>query len=297
MTFSSGASFAGNLGSRVINQYIADRTGSGWETAGIDAPHGKTVFGGDDFNAFETEMNPFKLFTPDLTTSWFINTNAPPLTANAEQGVVNLYRSGEAGEYQALTTGVAENVGNLEVRYNPEIEGRSADFSDIVFAVRAKLTPGGASVTELKQLYDYANGELHLVSIRPDGTAATSDSNVGWNYDGIWEEGGMSVAHAVSDDGSRIYWSSATSSQDIYLRENPTQPQSSLSGGECTEPEKACTLLVGKGQRTSWGQAPMVRRRSTRKVKSTMERRLYTDTTARAKAPLRSPVKPTVSSA
>ena len=87
MTFSSGASFAGNLGSRVINQYIADRTGSGWETAGIDAPHGKTVYGGGDFNGFETEMNAFKLFTPDLTTSWFINTNAPPLTPDASEGV------------------------------------------------------------------------------------------------------------------------------------------------------------------------------------------------------------------
>jgi hypothetical protein len=49
--------------------------------------------------------------------------------------------------------------------------------------------------------------------------------------------------HTISDDGSRAFFTAGESGQ-IYVRENPTAPQSAMSGGQCTESAKACTITV-----------------------------------------------------
>jgi hypothetical protein len=228
LTFSAGTSFAGSLSARNINQYIAARGASGWTTQGIDAPLGASINPGSQLYTFETWRNAFRLFTPDLSTAWFNDQNGTPLTPDAAEGIPNLYRRNSDGSYEALTATTAENVTNPEI-FDPEVEGHSADFSQIAFTATGKLTPDAASINDLPQVYYHSGGKLHLVSIGPDGLASEGGegSSVGWLANERIENA-ASVTNAVSDDGSRIYWSSGGT---LYLRENSDQPQSALANG------------------------------------------------------------------
>jgi hypothetical protein len=229
LTFSAGTSFAGNLSGRNVNQYIAARGASGWATQGIDAPLGTQISPGGQLYTYENWRNAFRLFTPDLSTAWFNDQNLTPLTPDAGEGTPNLYRRNSDGSYQALTAVTAENVNNV-TGYDPEIGGHSADFSRIAFTAPGKLTPDAAAVNDLRQAYLYANGALHLVSVRPSGLANPSGGRVGWALSDV--EDVASVTHAVSDDGSLIYWTAGRDGPGtIYLRQNPDQPQSALANG------------------------------------------------------------------
>jgi hypothetical protein len=235
LTFSAGTSFAGSLSSRNVNQYIASRGASGWTTQGIDAPLGTSISPGSELFTYETWRNPFRLFTPDLSTAWFNDQNKTPLTPDAGEGVPNLYRRNSDGTYQALTAVTAENVSNTFAigAYDPEPGGHSADFSHIAFSAPGKLTPDAAAVDDLRQAYVYADGELHLVSVRPSGLAHPQGGRIGWALSDV--EDVASVTHAVSDDGSRIYWTASGDGPGIiYLRQNPDQPQSAQANGAAT---------------------------------------------------------------
>jgi hypothetical protein len=240
LTFSAPTSFAGSLSSRSINQYIATRSAGGWTTQGINAPLSTTVYHGAEFGGIATWLNAYKLFTPDLSTGWMTDQNATPLTPDAGEDHVNLYRRDSLGGYQALTPATAENVNSL-TEYNPEVQGHSADFSHIVFSAPAKLTPDAAAVKGLPQVYDYAGGELHLVSVEPNGIAHPEGGNVGAVL-GNWETSATST-NAVSDDGSLIYWTadSVAAGGTIYLRQNPDQSPSARANG----------VAVGVGSFTS----------------------------------------------
>jgi NHL repeat len=76
-------------------------------------------------------------------------------------------------------------------------------------------------------------GGLRSVCILPGGTASIgcSAGTVGGPPSGRADQ----VAHALSEDGSRLYWTNSTEGAgSIYLRENPSAPQSALALGEAT---------------------------------------------------------------
>ncbi len=58
------------------------------------------------------------------------------------------------------------------------------------------------------------------------------------------------LSHAISNDGSRIFWSALDanlSPKALYVRENATRPQSPVNGQEeCTVSEDACTIQLDK---------------------------------------------------
>jgi hypothetical protein len=97
--------------------------------------------------------------------------------------------------------------------------------------------------------YAFSNGETHLISVLPDGTAAPGPSFPG-QFNGSASYGfDHTLDRAVSEDGSMVFWTS--DSGKVYVRENPTQPQSAISGGECTEAAKACTIAVSESVTTA----------------------------------------------
>ena len=131
----------------------------------------------------------------------------------------------------------------------------SDDLSHVVFTEELPLTAEAeeisAAVKEAcerreracwkgnRNLYEWANGEVRLVTILPDGapvlgSLAGAPPLSGGNLAGI--------RHAVSAHGSRTFFEAEGS---LYVRLNPMQLQSALgSGGECTEAEMACTVQV-----------------------------------------------------
>lgn len=120
--------------------------------------------------------------------------------------------------------------------------GSSRDLSHIVFRFPAALVPGAPA----GGLYEWVDGSLRLASVFPDGTpapatsvvAAAPSSNTGTHGspapDVAFPHGG---AHAVSDDGSRIFFRQGGASP-LYLREDGVRTvrvsESQRSGSEGT---------------------------------------------------------------
>jgi hypothetical protein len=204
ITYSSATAFGDAKSSRYSNQYIASRGGSGWSTHGISPPQGTTIYDPGIFGTDITEQ--FSAFTPDLSSAWAIDDNKTPLTADAIEGYENAYRIDTAGDsYEALT--VNEPIGSARPGYPRRIGGHSKDLSHVILEATAKLTPAAAPSTEfLTQLYDFTGGELDLVSVLPNGTASAAAAN---------------RTLAVSEDGSRIFWTVSGLERDpgaIYVR-------------------------------------------------------------------------------
>ncbi len=224
-TYSSYKAFGDAIGSLYSNQYIASRGPTGWASHGITPFHRGYLFKLQPVSpTWDLEVQ-FKAFTADLSSAFVTDDALPPLTEEAVEGRVNLYRRhNDDDSYEALTT-TETSTPNSDLGYDMEVGGHSEDGAHAVFNARAALTPD-AAVTSRKQVYDFSGGELNLVSILPEGAANTRNSYVGTV---VTNSSGRrsTVENAVSDDGSRIYWTSAPAAGagsagpgKIYVRVN-----------------------------------------------------------------------------
>ena len=261
ITYTATPAFGDQPSSKANNQYLASRLeGAGWSNHGINAPLGRQlskVHTGRDVG----------LFSADLCNMWLLDENVPPLTPDALEGYRNLYRQDlcGAGGLEALTTTTpAPGADHVEYIGFDSVQGRSADSSRVFFNAKAELTPEAAS-TKNAQVYESYAGQLSLVSVLPGGVADPGSQSQGAVVGGgaeqvgvLGEESGV-LAHAVSEDGSRVFWSSgaAGGSGKIYLREHPEQ---GIVTEECSEPSVACTIPVSSGglgaSTTFWGADP-----------------------------------------
>ena len=161
----------------------------------------------------------------------------------------------------------------LESFYFPTLQGFSADGSASAFKAPAKLTPEG-SEEDIYQAYLHKGGELHLVSVLPNGEAADTHASVGTALGPAGKRFFDSVNGALSEDGERVFWSAETgepplsvhingaaigfAASALYLRLNATEEQSALAKatgtGKLSEGSKTITSLVaaqGKGAITA----------------------------------------------
>jgi hypothetical protein len=252
ITYTSATPFGDAVSGSYANQYIASRGVDGWSTHGISPPRGTTLTYGQPSTPYD-QAQVFQAFTADLTSGWVVDDNLVPLAPDAAQGYVNIYRRDNVDNaFEALTNSQPTFVSPFlegKALGNVQVQAISADGNHTVLAAAAALTPN-ANPAINGQLYDSSGGSLHLVSILPDGTAATSDTGAGTDRSLDPRYGYLD--HAISDDGSRIFWSAFSVPGDnqngkLYVRLNPVQAQSALNGsGECTEPAKACTVAISE---------------------------------------------------
>ncbi len=216
LTYSSVTAFGDAVSAPFTSQYIATRKeGEGWFTHAISPPRGTPSFADSATAKLDVEFKAFSS-DPALSSGWLLHDTDPTLDSCAVPGFLNLYRRDNAGEaYEALTT--AKPLNQAPGSYWPELQGVSADGSHAVFRANAKLNGPAASITDY-QLYEHVRGkgcgELRLVSVLPNGTPSVSSSSAG-TINGLAEGRENTVARAVSEDGSRIYWTSAGA---LYLR-------------------------------------------------------------------------------
>ena len=239
ITYTAVPSFGDQPSNKIYNQYLASRVG-GWDDHGINAPLGKHLTDEGIFYPI-TEV---AAFAPDLCGEWMVDYNVTPLVSEAQAGYVNLYRQNLCGgeAFEALTKATPP-PGAATVTYvtNNSVQGFSRDLSQVFVVAEAGLTSDAVEGKTNRQIYDYANGQLHLVSLLPDDSADPGQLATGAAVGGGVSGGfGGNVANAVSEDGSQVFWTSKTTyptpnqEGDLYLRSNPTQPRSDRLHGAAT---------------------------------------------------------------
>jgi hypothetical protein len=208
LTYTSSGVFGDQQGAPYSSQYIASRGVDGWSNHGINAPRDLTIYGTYSLYDLNTQ---YDAFTEDLSTAWIHNDNATPLAPGGLHGVIDVYKRDNANDtYEALTDEEAMRP-PAESLTEDMLVGHSVDGSHSVF-----LVPQGP-------LYDAVGGERKVVSLLPDGTSA-AEPHLGGNFFRAEDWPGYGAAsseHAVSNDGSHIFWTnegSSTSEGSIYAR-------------------------------------------------------------------------------
>jgi WD40-like Beta Propeller Repeat len=249
ITYQSAGSFANPYGSAFENQFLSRRGADGWSTQSITLPraaYGAELY--DNYSGLE--------FTPELSKG-VGRSIGTPLTSEAPVGLSELYLADFANNsYQWLS-----NVPDDESLYKHNagnagawVMGASTDLSHVVF------TTVGDS---LGTMWEWVNGKVVTVDVAnngevmPDAGAGTFAPSSGGERPfagNLW--------HAVSSDGSRVFFTSRTkdgalsaSGSNLYVRENSEQPQSPINGEECTVSGDACTIEASASQKTD-GSGP-----------------------------------------
>ncbi len=174
-----------------------------------------------------------------------------------------------------------DNGGVDQVAFSANIEpvfaGGSDGFSDLLFEANDALLGGnGVLETELENdvkteivkdenqnyLYDSIGGHLSLVDVSPEGEVVPG-ATFGGPPLSVPTRNPPAFGGAISADGNRVYWSSIETlygegkiagerPTSLYLRKDPSEPQSPIVNGQCSVSGDACTVLVSGGEAQYW---------------------------------------------
>ena len=212
-TYSSLKAFGDAVSAPYSSQYIASRAVDGWSTHAISPPSK----GGQAFLALIDRE--YKAFSADLSIGWLIPESSLQLAPGAAAGNINIYRrDNQTGAYQTVSRGEA-TVSFAYERVTMDFQGFSRDGEHAIFASPDRLTPDAPSIGSSTQVYEWDNGEVKLVSILPNGEPYLGESSAGFAKPESEGRKGQ-LFHAISDDGSRVFWTTIGdgSSRRIYAR-------------------------------------------------------------------------------
>jgi hypothetical protein len=201
VAYSSYRAFAEAQSSPYSSQYLATRGPDGWTSRSLNTPQE-----GVPSRSPGILDTLFQRFSPELDQAWFTRSNEPVLDPLAISGYSNLYRLDlGSGAYRAFVT--TKPVDTAAASFEAELQGVSADGTRAVFRANGKLTGNAPSKgKEFGQLYEWEDGSLHLVSVRPNGTPSAESAQVGTAVQKQPVNRLSSLHNAVSADGSRIFW-------------------------------------------------------------------------------------------
>jgi len=214
VTYATDAEFSepknGNGG-----QYLARRISGGWATQNIALPIAATE------GAFNE--NGYYAFSADLSSA-ILEQTGPTLVSTAPTGYHDLYlRNDTSAAYKPLIVEPPRNrppnVDQISY-FHIGFADATPDFSHIVFPANDALIPNAPDPGKNHfNLYEWVSGQLRMVNILPGGS---TDPNAGLG-DGTSPAGSplatSNVRHAISDNGSRIYWTDLNN-ENLYLRVN-----------------------------------------------------------------------------
>jgi hypothetical protein len=234
-----GSPFSAGLASGP-NEYLSRRSASGWSTQSLTTPL---------FSA-GLEKQGYQVFSEDLSRA-VIYQIEPALTPDAPIGpegksYANLYLRSEDG---TLTPLVSEAPPNRDAG-GQSLNGFATGFAGanagsalvgplhhVIFEANDALTPEAPPVAvDERNLYEWAEGELRLVNLAPNGDAI-SGTVFGSGREIGGGESGADFDGAISDDGSRIFFSERESGQ-VYVR---------IDGEETREISDPGKFLVASG--------------------------------------------------
>ncbi len=231
ISYSSYKAFADPASSPYTSQYLARRDAdAGWQSEAISPlREGPSLM-----THLSSQLDrQYQAFSADLCSGWVVQDANPTLAPGAIEAYPGLYRRSNcagAGDYEALTTlePPATVPPNLPPKkFIPEMQGTSADGSVAVFTVNDNLTADAsaqppacaaeAGTSEekcLSRLYEVGESGLRFVCVLPDGSpyagtcaAGTPEPKKPGRF--------ANVQNAVSDDGSRIFWSAVVDGSGV----------------------------------------------------------------------------------
>ncbi|MGH2853891.1 MAG: hypothetical protein ACRDLF_06830 [Solirubrobacteraceae bacterium] len=232
---------SGTFGDSQSNEWVATRGSTGWATSDVTPP------------GTDPQME-YAFFSSDLSAGIFFADDAVNISASpaAPPGCkFGIYSRGSDGSYHSL---IVQPATPGMCGY-PQAADASSDRSHVLFEDEAALTAGAEK--GFHNLYDSVDSHLYQVNILPDGRPEPAPS--AWlGSPQAFQLFSPDFSNAVSADGSRVFWTSTERGTEgpeqeipkaLYVRENDTQPQSSIGpGGECTVSSDACTVQVDAGE-------------------------------------------------
>jgi hypothetical protein len=221
ISYSSEKSFGDAVSAPYASQYLASRVaGEGWSSHGISPPHGSGSISESAEAILDTE---YKAFSADLSSGWLMHDTNLTLDDCAAAGFLNLYGRAGSGDFEALSTAKPTNASAKA--YVPVLQGVSGDGGHAIFRANGKIAGVKEAVGTVDtqgpiyQLYEHVRGEgcgeLRLVSVLPGGKGSTQKSGAGSGSAPGVEGRGSDLTGAISEDGSRIFW---TSGGALYVR-------------------------------------------------------------------------------
>ena len=222
VAYDSRGSFAGNASAPFFSYFLAGRDAAAqtWANKGVSPPVNPF--------AFITAATFFD-WTPDLSRSVLLGSPHAPLTPGAALAPKNLYRRDNGTGFYTLVS-----VG-LPAEPEPVYGASSDDLSHVVFGDPQALTPDAPAAAP-NNVYEYVGGKLRLVGIEPGGEPFASGVKLGAG------EAFNSSRNAISDDGSRIFFSTVPSDEfpveRIFARIDGTTTLE-VSGSQRSEPDPA----------------------------------------------------------
>ncbi len=249
LTYTSAIAFGDAVGAPLNSQYLATRkAGQEWSTHAISPPQ-------ESITTINADLQ-YKWFSADLCQGWLLYENVLQLAPGATPGNFNIYRRQNCepaeGAYEAVTTGAPSGAG----LFLPQLQGVSSDGAHTFFTAEGGVAAGGNP--DATQLYESTGGALRLVCILPNGVPSAQNCAAGTLNTIGFDGRENTVARAVSEDGSRVFWTAFSNEAgpgSLYLRENPDQEPT--ASGECSasEPEKACTAQISSAAARFWTAA------------------------------------------
>jgi hypothetical protein len=244
-----GQPFSGGLAAGP-NEYIAGRGGSEWQTQSLSPP---SITG--RYEAFSSNLSRGVLYQVQPTL-------APQAPSRGGEGFANLYLRGKGGSFTPLITveppqrdpgTFVAGQNQFRIVYAGANAGTASEpaFGHLIFEANDALTeavPGIAPAAPEVGVYEWADGQLALVNVLPDNATAASHAVIGSGLLlGSPQFEAPNVDHAISDDGSKIFWSSEESGH-VYVRIDGERTLEIPGPGSCKEStplkERACFLTA-----------------------------------------------------
>jgi hypothetical protein len=211
--FGSFASFAGGAGAPPVSQYLATRGAGGWAAANISPPLLSGTYPGGAYQLFASDLSRSL-----LSNGWRCRDGGgscaaenPPLAADALPGYRTLYLRDGAGYSSFLTAANAPALTVAPEDFGLVLEGATPDLRHAVISTCAALTADATEVSSppgcdpvAPNLYRWSEGTLTAVNLLPGEIETAPGAAL------------AAPAGAISDDGSRVYWSHGG---DLHLRE------------------------------------------------------------------------------
>lgn len=202
-------------GSRSLEwaQIFSTRSSTGWSSQDI-APPNEAATG-----FVVGDQSEYKLFSSDLSLGLVEPKGETPLSPEATERTIYLHEDAGGGYLPLVTRanvseGAKIDTGTGIHQIGPEFLGATPDFGDIVFSSPQALTADADAYTG-EHLYEWTAGALRLVNVPPENESAgrAAGGDLGYEFD---------HRQAISDDGSRVVWSTGRGNPDgdrLYMRD------------------------------------------------------------------------------